>query len=298
MTTQASTELTGCVPTNGLTGEVGEGGQAIASVVGEVEEKFCGFGERHAKPWVLVDDGASATGIDDDEAWVRRGFGGEASGCGLESVTIAGVERGQTAAAADGAHGTSSEFRRDVQGIFGDVFFEACVTAADEHAGDGFVSAGVGFDFVEGFGGFLVANGGSSGGGDGFGRSGAAGEEVGASIDEDRGGFVAMVALLATREAARAGPRGGRVFGVDGDVSASGEVRHAHFAPRRDGFAGFGVGDGARRAAEFGAVDARFEGTFVCRDNRQTEHGGSVGRSGNGCNWGLGEMTRRFTRVR
>ncbi len=288
MTTQAATELAGGVPTNGLTGEVGEGGQAIAGIVGEVEQQFGGFGECHAKPWVLVDDGASATGVDDDEARVRCGFGGEARGGCLKTVAIAGVERGQTAAAADGAHGTASEFRGDVQRIFGDIFLEARVAAADEHAGDGFVSAGAGFKLVEGVGGFLVANGGSSGGGDGFGRSGAAGEEVGAGIDEDCGRFVAMVALLATRVAAGAGPRGGRVLGVDRDVAASCEVRHAHFAPGRDGFAGFGVGDGARGAAEFGAVDARLEGAFVCRDDGQTEHVGSVRASRCGCNWGLG----------
>lgn len=113
------------------------------------------------------------------------------------------------------------------------------------------------------------------------------GEEVGAGIDEDRAWFIVVIALFAARVATGAGPGGGGVFGVDGDVSAAGEVGHAHLAPGRERFAGFGVGDGASGAAELGAVDARFEGTFVCRDNGQTEHGGSVGRSGAGCNKGF-----------
>lgn len=85
------------------------------------------------------------------------------------------------------------------------------------------------------------------------------GEEISARIDEHRGWFIAVIALLTTGVTAGACPCGGGMFDIDGYVSTAREIRHAHLAPRRDRFRGFCVGDRTSRAAEFGAVDARFE---------------------------------------
>lgn len=290
MTTKSSTKLTRGVPANGFAGEIGDGRETVASFVGEIEQEFGCFGERDAGARVFVDDSAGAAGVDDDDAGVGGDFGGELLGCCLETIAIASVERGQTTAAANGAHGSVGEFGGYVKRIFGHAGFEARVAASDEHTCDGFVVAHAGFEFVVDLVGFSFACGGSSSGGNGGRWSGSAGEEIRAGVDEHFCRFVAMVALLATRVTTCAGPGSGGVFDIDGYVPASGEVRHAHLAPRRQRFARFDVGHRTSGSAEFGAVDTRFEGTFVRRDNRQTEHVTSVRGPRGGCNRGLIDM--------
>lgn len=287
MTTKSSTELTRGVPAHGFVVQIRDGCETVASFVGEIEEEFWCFGEGDADTRVFVDDGACAPRVDGDDARVGGDFGGELLGCCLETVAIASVERGQTTAATNGAHGSTRKFGGYVKRVFGHAGFEARVAASDEHTRDGFVLAHAGFEFVVDLVGFSFARGGSSSGRHGCRWSGSAGEEIRAGVDENFCRFVAMVALLAARVTARAGPGSRGVFDIDGYVSASGEVRHAHLAPRRQRFARFRVGYRTSSSAEFGAVDTRFEGTFVRRDNRQTEHVTSVRVPRGGCNRGL-----------